>query len=292
MKLISFREGARVAVGALTEDGQTVVDLGRAEPRLDIDMIALLEGGEDALGLARQAVDRASSATRSPLSSVSLTAPVPRPGKIICVGLNYREHAAETGIPLPDYPNVFAKFANTVIGPQEPIVIPAVTDQVDYEGELGVVIGARVRELPPSRALASVAGYLAFNDVTAREYQSRVSQWTLGKSFDTFAPMGPALVTADEVEDPQDLDLKVRIGDEVLQSANTGDMIFSVAELIAYVTSAMTLEPGDVIATGTPSGVGVARTPPRWLRAGEVVEVELSGVGRLENPVVGPLKYV
>jgi 2-keto-4-pentenoate hydratase/2-oxohepta-3-ene-1,7-dioic acid hydratase in catechol pathway len=291
LRLVSFRREGRVAVGGLTEDGQTVVDLGLAEPRLDLDMIALLEGGEDALGLVRQTVGGAGPAARKPISSVALTAPVPRPRKIIGVGLNYREHAAEAGIPLPDYPVIFAKFSNTVIGHQEPIVIPAVTDQVDYEGELGVVIGARVRDLPPSRALSCVAGYLPFNDVTARDYQARVSQWTVGKSFDTFAPMGPALVTADEVTDPQHVDLHVRIGDEVLQSANTADMIFSVAELIAFLTSVMTLEPGDVIATGTPSGVGAARTPPRWLRSGDVVEVELAGIGTLVNPVVGPLKY-
>jgi acylpyruvate hydrolase len=291
MRLVSFRREGRVAVGALTEGDETVVDLGRAEPRLDIDMIALLEGGEDALGLVRRTVGGAGSAARKPISSVTLTAPVPRPGKIIGVGLNYREHAAETEMALPAEPVIFAKFSNTVIGHQESIVIPAVTDQVDYEGELGVVIGARVRDLPPSRALSSVAGYLPFNDVTARDYQSRVSQWTAGKSFDTFAPMGPALVTADEVADPQDVDLQVRIGDEVLQSANTGDMIFSVAELIAFLTSVMTLEPGDVIATGTPPGVGMARTPPRWLRSGDVVEVELAGIGTLVNPVVGPLKY-
>ena|ERR1700736_2074517 len=291
MRLVSFRSEGRVAVGALTENDETVVDLGRAEPRLDIDMIALLEGGEDALSLVRRTVGGAGAAARKPIPSVTLTAPVPRPGKIIGVGLNYREHAAETEMALPDDPVIFAKFSNTVIGHQEPIVIPAVTDQVDYEGELGVVIGARVRDLPPSRALSSVAGYLPFNDVTARDYQSRVSQWTAGKNFDTFAPMGPALVTADEVADPQDVDLQVRIGDEVLQSANTGDMIFSVAELIAFLTSVMTLEPGDVIATGTPPGVGMARTPPRWLRSGDVVEVELAGIGTLVNPVVGPLKY-
>jgi 2-keto-4-pentenoate hydratase/2-oxohepta-3-ene-1,7-dioic acid hydratase in catechol pathway len=292
MRLVSFREDGRVAVGVLTEDGETVVDLGRVEQRLDTDMISLLGGGQDALDLVARALDRADLLARRPLGSVRLTAPVPRPGKIICIGLNYRQHAAETGIPLPEYPVVFAKFGNTVVGPHEPIVIPAVTEQVDYEGELGVVIGGRVRDLPLSRALTSVAGYMAFNDVSARDYQSRVSQWTTGKSFDTFAPMGPALVMADEVEDPQNVDLEVTIADEVLQSANTGDMIFTVAELITYLSSVMTLEPGDVIATGTPSGVGMARTPPRWLRPGEVVKVKLSGIGTLENPVTGPPKYV
>jgi 2-keto-4-pentenoate hydratase/2-oxohepta-3-ene-1,7-dioic acid hydratase in catechol pathway len=173
-----------------------------------------------------------------------------------------------------------------VIGPGEPIELPSITNQVDYEAELGVVIGRRARRVAEANALSYVGGYAPFNDVSARDFQHRTSQWTIGKTFDTFAPIGPALVTADEVPDPQALDIRTVIGDEVLQSSNTRQMIFSVAQLIAYLSAVMTLEPGDILATGTPSGVGGARKPPRFLKAGETVRVELSSLGTLENPVV------
>jgi 2-keto-4-pentenoate hydratase/2-oxohepta-3-ene-1,7-dioic acid hydratase in catechol pathway len=219
------------------------------------------------------------------LLDVTLRAPIPRPGKIICIGLNYRDHAAESNQPIPDYPAVFSKYANSVIGPGEPIVIPRVTEAVDYEGELAFVIGRRARFVSEQDALDAVAGYMAFNDVSARDFQMRTSQWTIGKTFDTFAPMGPALVTADEIADPHDLDIRVTVSGEVLQSSNTRHLIFSIQELVAYLSQVMTLEPGDVIATGTPSGVGFARTPPRFLRPGDVVEVEIKGLGTLVNPV-------
>jgi acylpyruvate hydrolase len=218
---------------------------------------------------------------------VTLKAPVPRPGKIMCIGLNYRDHAVESNVAVPDYPTVFAKYASCVIGPGEAIVLPRVSTQVDYEGELGVVIGrATPRHVAQADALAYVGGYLPFNDVSARDFQHRTSQWTIGKTFDTFGPLGPALVTVDEVPDPQNLAITVSIGAEVLQSSNTRHMIFPVAELISYLSTVMTLEPGDVIATGTPDGVGAARKPPRFLRAGETVRVEIEGLGALENPIV------
>jgi 2-keto-4-pentenoate hydratase/2-oxohepta-3-ene-1,7-dioic acid hydratase in catechol pathway len=206
-------------------------------------------------------------------------------GKIICIGLNYRDHAAESNQPVPEYPTVFAKYSSCVIGPGEPIVIPRVTSQVDYEGELAVVIGRRARDVAEADALSYVAGYAPFNDVSARDYQSRTSQWTIGKTFDTFGPLGPALVTADEVADPHALGLRVTIGDDVLQSSNTRHLIFTIPQLVAYLSAVMTLEPGDVIATGTPAGVGAARKPARWLQPGEVVRVEIDGLGALENPV-------
>ena len=220
------------------------------------------------------------------LADLTLNAPIARPSKIMCIGLNYRDHAAESNTPVPDYPTLFAKYPNCVIGHGEAIVLPRISSEVDYEGELGVVIGRRARQVSEAEALSYAGGYLPFNDVSARDFQRRTSQWTIGKTFDTFGPMGPALVTADEVPDPQNLNLRVSIGGEVLQSSNTGNMIFTVAQLIAYLSAVMTLEPGDVIATGTPSGVGAARKPPRFLRPGETVRVEIEGLGVLENPIV------
>jgi acylpyruvate hydrolase len=288
MRLVMFIRDAAQRLGALADRGgqDVVIDLNRANPRLPVDIIAFLNGGDDNRALAEQALADPPADAVLARGAVRLIAPIPRPGKIICIGLNYRDHAAESNAPLPEYPVVFAKYANTVIGPGDAIVLPRVTEQVDYEGELGIVIGARVRDVPEAEALACVAGYLPFNDVSARDYQMRTSQWTIGKTFDTFAPMGPALVTADEVPDPHNLGLRVTIGDEVLQDSNTRHLIFRVPQLIAYLSSVMTLEPGDVIASGTPAGVGAARTPKRWLRPGETVCVEIERLGRLENPVV------
>jgi acylpyruvate hydrolase len=286
MHLVTFVREHTPHLGALVsrEGRRAIVDLGRAQPRLPPDMIGFLEAGEAARALAERALADASPAIDT--ADVTLLAPIPRPGKIICIGLNYRDHAAESRVAVPEYPTVFAKYASCVIGPGAAIVIPHVTDQVDYEGELGVVIGRRARNVVETDALSYVAGYLPFNDVSARDYQHRTSQWTIGKTFDTFGPMGPALVTADEIPDPHSLDLRVRIGDEVLQASNTCNLIFSIPELIAYLSAVMTLEPGDVIATGTPGGVGAARTPPRFLQPGEVVQVEIERLGTLANPVV------
>jgi 2-keto-4-pentenoate hydratase/2-oxohepta-3-ene-1,7-dioic acid hydratase in catechol pathway len=285
MRLVRFSHDGAIRLGALS-GGQTVVDLQRADPSLPADLIPFLEGGSALLARAAQAADHAPAAATVPLSAVRLLAPLPRPGKIICIGLNYRDHAAESNVAVPEYPTVFAKFANTISGPGDPIVLPRISSQVDYEGELGVVIGRRAHHVPEAEALTYAGGYLPFNDVSARDFQHRTSQWTLGKTFDTFGPLGPALVTADEVGDPQRLGLRVTIGDEVLQDANTGSMIFTVAQLIAYLSTIITLEPGDLIATGTPSGVGAARTPPRFLRPGDIVRVAIERLGVLENPVV------
>ena len=282
MRLVTFEDGAGTRWGALAGDG--VVDAADVEPRLPSSLIEALAAGPDGLAPLGRAAGAARG--RRPVSEVRLRAPIPAPGKIVCVGLNYREHAAESGADVPGAPTIFAKYANAVAGPGDAIALPPESDQVDYEGELGVVIGRVARRVPAAEALSCVAGYVPFNDVSARDWQHRTSQWTLGKSFDGFAPMGPALVTADEVPDPQALSLEVRVGGEVLQSASTSDMIFPVAEIIAEVSSVMTLLPGDVIATGTPSGVGAARTPPRFLRPGDVVEVDISSLGVLRNPVV------
>jgi acylpyruvate hydrolase len=217
---------------------------------------------------------------------VRLTAPVPAPGKIVGVARNYAAHSAEQGqLAPPEEPVLFLKAPSAVVGPEDDIVIPAVSTQTDYEGELAVVIGRRARRVHPAEALAFVAGYSVANDVSARDFQGQRGQHFIGKSCDGFAPLGPALVTADEIDDPQALALTTKVSGETLQAGRTSEMIFSVAEIIAFASRLMTLEPGDVILTGTPSGVGMARRPPRWLHDGDVVEIEIERVGRLHNYV-------
>ena len=211
--------------------------------------------------------------------------PIERPGKIVCVGLNYRDHAEEQGVDLPERPLLFAKWPNTLIGPGEPIVLPPIAREVDYEAELGVVIGERARAVPRERALDVVAGYVCFNDVSARDLQFSDGQWTRGKSLDTFGPVGPALVPAEAVPDPQALGIRCRVNGEVLQDSTTANMVFSVAEIIAFTTEAIELEPGDLIATGTPAGVGVFRRPKRLLQDGDEVTIEIDGIGALTNSV-------
>ena len=287
MKLVTFLRDGQPRLGALAASGRgdLVYDLNALDPQLPADMLAFLEVGSPALQRAKAALAAAQPADGAPLSEVKLLAPIPRPGKIICIGQNYLEHAKESAASAPPFPIVFAKYSNAVIAHGESIVIPRCVAKPDYEGELGVVIGKRGRYIPEGQALEYVAGYLPMNDVSARDWQNRTSQWMMGKTPDTFCPMGPALVTADEVPNPQNLRLRTGVSGEVLQEGYTANMIFTVAHLLADMSQVMTLEPGDVIATGTPSGVGFARTPPRWLRPGDVVRVEIDGIGALENPV-------
>ena len=264
-------DGGAPSTGALI--GDEVRDLGRPLH----DLVAL-DG--PALGALADGAER-----RHPLAGVRLLAPL-TPRNLICIGLNYVDHAAETAMPVPTVPVVFAKFVGCVIGPEEPIVVPPITSQVDYEGELAVVIGRSGRGVAPERALEHVFGYTLFNDVSARDLQfSEGGQWTRSKSLHTFGPLGPWLVTADEITDPQALRLRTVVSGEVLQDASTADMIFGVAELIAFLSEGMALEPGDVIATGTPPGVGMARTPQRFLAAGDEVRIEVAEIGTLRNPV-------
>jgi len=288
MRLVTFLYRGETRLGVLSSEkaGQMVVDLNRADGRLPGDMISFLEIGAPARALAAQALAAPPPEATLKLSEVTLKAPIPRPGKIICIGQNYLAHAQESNASAPPFPIIFAKYTNSVIGHREPIVIPRAVQKPDYEGELAAVIGRRGRHIPEAEALDYVAGYMPLNDVSARDWQNRTSQWVIGKTPDTFCPMGPALVTADEIPDVQNLWLRTVIGDEVLQEGHTSLMIFSVAHLIADMSQVMTLEPGDVIATGTPAGIGAARTPPRWLRPGDVVRVEIDRVGVLENPVV------
>jgi 2-keto-4-pentenoate hydratase/2-oxohepta-3-ene-1,7-dioic acid hydratase in catechol pathway len=211
--------------------------------------------------------------------------PIDRPGKIICVGLNYSDHAAEAGLDLPEGPVLFAKWPTALIGPDMPIVLPAISREIDYEAELGVVIGRHARAVSVDEALRAVAGFVCVNDVTARDLQFADGQWTRAKSLDTFCPVGPALIPASEVPDPQQLRIRCLLNGEVVQDSSTENMIFSCGELIAFVSEAIELEPGDLIATGTPAGVGFTRRPPVFLSRGDEVTVEIEGVGALTNPV-------
>lgn len=211
--------------------------------------------------------------------------PIDRPGKIICIGLNYRDHAEEQGVPLPEAPLLFAKWENALIGPGEPIVIPPIVTKCDYEAELGVVIGSRVRDVSAENALEAVAGYICVNDVSARDLQFADGQWTRGKSPDTFCPVGPQLVPRDEIPDPQNLAIRAVLNGETKQESTTANMVFGVADLIAYITRTITLEPGDLIATGTPAGVGAFRDPPAFMQPGDEVTIEIERLGRLTNPV-------
>ena len=212
--------------------------------------------------------------------------PIERPGKIICVGLNYKDHAEEQGVDLPTAPLLFAKFTTSLIGPGEAIVIPPLVTQCDYEAELGVVIGATVRNVSRENALEAVAGYICANDVSARDLQFADKQWTRGKSPDTFCPVGPHLVPAAEVADPHNLRIRTLVNGEVLQDSSTSNLIFGLDEIISYISQTSTLEPGDLILTGTPAGVGVFRDPQRLLQPGDVVTIEIEGLGELTNPVV------
>jgi 2-keto-4-pentenoate hydratase/2-oxohepta-3-ene-1,7-dioic acid hydratase in catechol pathway len=214
-------------------------------------------------------------------------APVPRPGKVICIGLNYRDHAKESNMPLPEKPVVFSKFSSAVIAPGEPVVIPASSQQVDYEAELAVVIGRRAKNVKADRAYDYVLGYTAFNDVTARDFQFADGQWQRGKSCDTFAPMGQTIVTTDTITDPHNLSITLTLNGETMQDSNTDQLIFGVPRLIEFISETITLEPGDVIATGTPPGVGFARKPPVFLKPGDQMEIYIEGMGGLGNPVIG-----
>ncbi len=211
--------------------------------------------------------------------------PIERPGKIVCVGLNYRDHAEEQGAPLPTAPLLFAKWQNTLIGPGEPIVIPPIVTKCDYEAELGVVIGTSVRNASVENALEAVAGYVCVNDVSARDLQFADGQWTRGKSPDTFCPVGPQVVPRDEIPDPQALTIRAVLNGTAMQDSTTANMVFGVADLIAYITQTITLEPGDLIATGTPAGVGAFREPPVFMQPGDEITIEIEGLGSLTNPV-------
>jgi len=286
MRFVSFLLDGGQRIGAETVRG--IVDFGIAAPALPRTLRELLAAGDAALKTARAVVARALDDGVGIVGHdrARVLAPLPRPGKIFGIGLNYRDHAEETGNKIPEVPMVFSKAVTAVIGAGVAIEIPPVSTSIDYEGELAVVIGKRAKRVARSNALAYVAGYTIMNDVTARDYQQR-SGHCMGKSFDTFAPMGPVLVTLDELADPHGLDLRTLVSGAEMQHSNTRQLIFDVPALIEFISAGVTLEPGDVITTGTPAGVGVRRQPPRFLKPGDTVRIEIAGIGALENPVVG-----
>ena len=249
-------------------------------------MLAVIAGGADAMDRVRRWLKNPPPGEPFDPARTRLLAPLPRPPKIVCIGLNYSDHAAESHLPIPETPTVFAKFQTAVTGHRHPIVLPKSSVKPDYEAEFAVVIGPGGRHIPEDRWREHVFGYTIANDVSARDFQMATTQWMIGKTFDTFAPIGPAIVTADEIEDPHNLDISLTLSGEVMQSSNTCNLIFGVPKLIAFLSSVFTLEPGDIISTGTPGGVGMARKPPRWLKPGDEVVVRVEGLGELVNPVV------
>jgi acylpyruvate hydrolase len=292
MRLVRYEgnDGA-IRLGALTNNG--VVHLESAAASMGFateafrDTSSFLSAGDAAIQQAQKVVQEAARSAFTALSSVKLRAPVPRPGKIVAVGLNYRDHSIEAGAKeLPKTPIIFAKFPTSISGPGDSIVLPHGDSQVDYEAELAVVIGKKTKAISAAEALQNVAGYMPLNDVSARTWQFADKQWVRGKSCDTFCPTGPYLTTRDEISDPQSLSISARVNGTTLQDSNTSRMIFGVAALIEFISASITLEPGDIIATGTPEGVGVFRTPPIFLKPGDIVEIEIEKLGLLRNPGV------
>ncbi|MBS7248022.1 MAG: fumarylacetoacetate hydrolase family protein [Candidatus Jordarchaeales archaeon] len=299
MKLVCFfRDGAQ-RVGVLVE-GDVVVDLSflLKDAVKELNMISILSAGESLLERIREFALSLSDKLQDgflrdkriaySLADVKLMAPIPRPGKIICLGLNYSDHAEEAGLKPPDEPVLFSKPATAVVGHDDPVIYPRVSSQVDYEVELAVVIGKKGKDITEEDAYEYVAGYTVFNDVSARDIQFRGIQWFRGKSFDTFAPMGPCLTLKDEIPDPHNLKMQMRINGEVRQKGSTKNMIFKIPYLLSFISAGMTLEPGDVIATGTPSGVGIYSKPQKLLKPGDVMEATIEKIGTLRNKVVSP----
>ncbi|HEY1066517.1 MAG TPA: fumarylacetoacetate hydrolase family protein [Pirellulales bacterium] len=283
MKLATYLSAEGPRVGVIVKDG--LVDVHSLDSSLPLTLAELLARGPAALQKLGEAAGKGQAV---PLNSVKLLAPIPKPGKVFCIGLNYADHARETGKEPPPEPVVFNKFTSCVIATGEPIVVPKVCKKVDYEAELVVVIGKGGKHIAESEAMTHVAGYACGHDVSGRDWQTEKpgGQWLLGKSFDTFAPLGPYLVTADEIPEPGNLRVQFRLNGQTLQDSTTAQLIFSVPKLIAYLSQVVALSPGDVIYTGTPPGVGAARKPPVFMKPGDVAEVEIEGLGVLSNPVV------
>jgi 2-keto-4-pentenoate hydratase/2-oxohepta-3-ene-1,7-dioic acid hydratase in catechol pathway len=281
MKLVTFTHQGSTRIGIVKDDA--VADVCAASASLPRDLIALLSGGADTLDAVRRAAE---SAPRLPLAQVKLEAPVRRPPEFLAVGLNYADHIAETGMAKPTFPIFFNKQSSCVNGPYDPIHLPRASEALDYEGELGFVIGRRCRHVPRARASEVIAGYFIVNDVSVRDWQRRAQTMTLGKSFDTHGPTGPWIVTPDEIGDPHTLELKTFVNGDLRQHSNTRNLIFNCFEQVEILSTVFTLEPGTLISTGTPSGVAAAMKPPQWLRAGDVVRIEIERIGHLEAKVI------
>ena len=281
MKLITFTYQTMTRIGAVVDT--QIVD-GLDDSTLPLDMITFLEQGEVALAKMQRLID--SGLHRLNLSDVQLLAPIPRPRKYLGIGLNYADHIDETNLEKPEYPVFFTKQSSCVVGPDANVILPRISEKMDYECELAFVIGKKCKHVSLEDAPKVIAGFMIANDITMRDWQFRSPTWTLGKSFDTHGPLGPWLVTSDEITNPHNLNLKTWVDDELRQNSNTQHMIFNCYEMIAYLSQAMTLEVGDVITTGTPSGVGVKMKPRGYLKAGQVVKIEIDGLGTLKNVVV------
>ena len=293
MKLGTFRRQNVTFIGVLDVDGAAAVDLAAAaaatpgyqeDRQLFSDMRTTLPAVGRIAGLLKACP--APERFKFPLSELEVLAPIANPNKIICIGLNYLDHAIESHAEVPTEPVVFTKFRTSITGPNQPIRLPRISDSVDYEAELAVVIGKTGKRIAEEAAMDYVAGYTAFNDVSARDLQSRGGQWTKGKALDSFAPLGPYLVTKDEIADPHQLSIKLELNGKVMQDSSTSQLIFKIPQLISFLSELFTLEPGDLIATGTPPGGGMARKPPVFLKPGDNVKVIIAGVGELANPVV------
>ncbi len=282
MKLVTFDNGGVIRIGLL--DGDAVVDLAAADPSLPTEMCAFLEAGDAAMDAARAAL--ASDAPRIELADVHLESPILRPPKILAIGLNYRDHVEEAGLEVPQHPTVFNKQSTSAHPPYDAFHMPRASTALDYEAELAIVIGKRCRHVPAAEASQVIAGYTICNDVSVRDWQLRVPTWTMGKSFDTHCPLGPSIVTADEIGDPHTLDVNTWVNGEARQSSNTKHLIFDCFDLVEHLSTAFTLEPGDVIPTGTPGGVGIAMKPPQLLKVGDVVKIAISGIGEIEASVI------
>lgn len=282
MRLISFTESSKTRIGLL--QGEHIIDLSQVAPSLPKDMLSFLEAGDGAM---QQAAQHTSASGHYSALDVAIEAPLARPPKILAIGLNYRAHAEESNMDIPKHPMVFTKQATSANGPYAPIHSPPETQMLDYEGELGVVIGRRCRRVSKQDANRVIAGFCVLNDVSVREWQFLATppQFTMGKSWDTHNPFGPAIVTPDEV-DPHDLMLRTFVNGDLRQETSTNDLIFNCYDIIEFLTTAFTLEPGDVIATGTPSGVGISMQPQGTLKLGDVVKVEIDGLGFIENEVI------
>ena len=285
MRLISFSSNGVHKIGCPSE-GQ-VIDLSIAAPSLPTDLLSLLAMGPEGLQQAEAAAKIAGSEAYVPVDSITYLPLIARPPKIICIGRNYAAHAKEGGVEPPTYPEIFYRGATSLIAHNTPIVRPKCSDKLDYEAELVAIVGRKARHVAKADGLDYIAGYSLFNDATLRDYQRKSSQWTIGKNFDDTGAFGPEFVSADELPaGAHGLRIQSRLNGKVMQDANTADFIFPMDDLIAKLSECMTLEPGDVIVTGTPAGVGYARTPPVFMQAGDVCEIEIEGVGVLVNPVV------
>jgi 2-keto-4-pentenoate hydratase/2-oxohepta-3-ene-1,7-dioic acid hydratase in catechol pathway len=281
MRLVTFELHEKIHIGAIV-DSELVVATGNIH--CADNMLEFLSAGICGLTEMQQLI--ASGSHRIAASEVKLLAPVPRPGKFLGIGLNYQDHINETGFEKPEYPIFFNKQTSCIIGDNQAIHCPKVSEKVDYEGELAFVVGKRCRYVALEQARDVIAGFMICNDVTVRDWQQHSPTWTLGKSFDTHGPIGPWLVTSDEISNPHQLNIKTWVDDELRQNASTSQMIFNCYEMVAYLSQAMTLEPGDIITTGTPSGVGVKMQPRGYLKPGQTVKIEIEGIGILSNPVI------